>query len=177
MGCRNGSDRDDGSKLGAWDGPMPLFLNTHINKVDRKGRVSVPASFRAALAAQSAVAIVAFPSFRAPAIEVVDRQRMEQFSDSADQYAQFSDTHDDLSLAIFSNAEELAFDGEGRVMLPQSLADHAHITTLAAFVGLGRTFQIWSPETFERHKQSASARVREQGLSLMLRRNTEGGGS
>ncbi|MFO0996494.1 MAG: division/cell wall cluster transcriptional repressor MraZ [Alphaproteobacteria bacterium] len=154
---------------------MPLFLNTHVNKVDRKGRVSVPASFRAALATQSMTTIVAFPSFRAPAIEVVDRQRMEEFSASTDQYAQFSETHDDLSLAIFSGAEELAFDGEGRVMLPKSLADHAKITTSAAFVGLGRTFQIWSPETFERHKQSASERVREQGLSLMLRRSTEGG--
>ncbi len=164
---------------------MPLFLNTHVNKVDRKGRVSVPASFRAALSDQAALGqgagtppsfsgpsfngIVAFPSFRAPAIEVLDRERMEQLSSSADDLAQFSERRDDLAATIFAAAAELPFDGEGRIILPKNMADHAGITELAAFVGMGRTFQIWNPDGFERYRREAATRVREQGGALILR--------
>ncbi|MFN0043626.1 MAG: division/cell wall cluster transcriptional repressor MraZ [Alphaproteobacteria bacterium] len=163
---------------------MPLFLNTHVNKVDRKGRVSVPASFRAALSGQATLGqgsnvpglngqgfsgIVAFPSFRAPAIEVLDRERMEQLSSSADDLAQFSERRDDLAATIFAAAAELPFDGEGRIILPKNMADHAGITELAAFVGMGRTFQIWNPDGFERYRREAASRVREQGAALILR--------
>lgn len=173
---------------------MPLFLNTHVNKVDRKGRVSVPASFRAALSGQAALGqgagtpgfggqnlngpggngpgfngIVAFPSFRAPAIEVLDRERMEQLSSSADDLAQFSERRDDLAATIFAAAAELPFDGEGRIILPKNMADHAGITELAAFVGMGQTFQIWNPDGFERYRREAATRVREQGGALILR--------
>ena len=175
-GARTGPPMTDGphSRPGWWR--VPLFLNTHVNKVDRKGRVSVPASFRAALAGQSSGGIVAFPSFRAPAIEVVDRERMEQLSSSADDLAQFSGQRDDIATAIFSQAAELPFDGEGRIILPQAMAEHAGIGELAAFVGLGRSFQIWEPQAFERHRREAQDRVREQGAALVLRRPPEGGG-
>ena len=155
---------------------MPLFLNTHVNKVDRKGRVSVPASFRAALAGQTFNGIVAFPSYRVRAIEVLDRDRMEQLSSSTDDLAQFSDQRDDVATTIFSQAAELPFDGEGRIILPQAMAEHAGIGELAAFVGLGRTFQIWEPQAFERFRREAQGRVRDQGAALLLRRAPEGGG-
>ena len=154
---------------------MPLFLNTHVNKVDRKGRVSVPAPFRAAFAGQSFAGIIAFPSYRAPAIEVLDRERMDQLSASTDELAQFSEGHDDLSMTIFASAAELPFDGEGRIILPKNMADHAGITDMAAFVGMGRTFQIWEPKTFERHRAEASTRVKASGASLMLRRPSGNG--
>ncbi len=48
---------------------MAVFIGTFENKVDRKGRVSVPAQFRQTLAAQSFQGIVAFRSYRADAIE------------------------------------------------------------------------------------------------------------
>ncbi len=158
-----------------WDGPVPLFLNTHVNKVDRKGRVSVPAPFRAALTGQAFSGIVAFPSFRAPAIEALDRARMEKLSESADDLAQFSEAHDDLSVAIFANAAELAFDGEGRIMLPETLAKHAGIDEMAAFVGLGQTFQIWNPARFDEYQRSATGRAKEKGAGLLLRRPAPGG--
>ena len=154
---------------------MPLFLNTHVNKVDRKGRVSVPAPFRAALTGQAFSGIVAFPSFRAPAIEALDRARMEHLSQSTDDLAQFSEAHDDLSVAIFANAAELAFDGEGRIMLPETLAKHAGIDEMAAFVGLGQTFQIWNPEKhaqFEARIKPSSAIVAK---AISLGRARRGG--
>jgi MraZ protein len=148
---------------------MVLFLSTYTKKIDKKGRVSVPAAFRAGLAGQSFNGFVAFRSYRLPAIEALDMSRMEAISEGADELALFSEEHDDLSATIFADTVQLAFDGEGRVMLPEALMSHAGITEMAAFVGQGRHFQIWEPETFDRHQEDARARAREHGMTLKLR--------
>ena len=43
---------------------MALFIDTFVNRIDRKGRVSVPAAYRTALAGQSFSGIVALPAFK-----------------------------------------------------------------------------------------------------------------
>lgn len=167
----------EGRKEEALGAEMALFLSTYTKKIDKKGRVSVPAAFRAALAGQSFNGFVAFRSYRLPAIEALDMSRMEEISESADELALFSEEHDDLSATIFADTAPLAFDGEGRVMLPEGLVSHAGITDMAAFVGQGRNFQIWEPETFRLHQEDARARAREQGITLKLRGASPSGGS
>ena len=144
---------------------MALFLSTYVNKVDRKGRVSVPAGFRAALAGQSFAGIVCFRSFKTAAIEGSGIDRIEEMSARLDTLDQFSEDYDTIA-AIFSDAQQLPFDGEGRVVLPEDLAGHAGITESAAFVGLGRTFQIWEPEAHKRHQAEMRERARRQGATL-----------
>lgn len=147
---------------------MALFLSTFTNKVDKKGRVSVPAPFRAALVGQNFNGLVAFRSYRLPAIEGLDMARMEQFSQSADTLDLFSDEHEDITATIFADAIQLPFDGEGRVVLPHHLVEHAGIGETATFVGRGRTFQIWEPARFGEFQAQARERAREQGLTLRL---------
>lgn len=144
---------------------MALFLSTFVNKVDRKGRVSVPASFRAALAGQSFLGIVAFRSFKLPCVEGSGIDRMEALSGRVDAMGQFSESSDNASV-VFSDAQQLPFDGEGRIMLPEVLAEHAGITEHAAFVGQGRGFQIWEPERFKAHQSELRDRARRQGVTL-----------
>jgi len=147
---------------------LALFLSTFVNKVDRKGRVSVPASFRLALTGQNFNGIIAFPSFKLPALEASGIDRMEEVSDRIDQLAEFSEDRDALS-SILADAEPLAFDGEGRIVLPEPLCKHAGITESAAFVGRGRTFQIWEPQRFQTHQQEMRERARRQGTTLPTR--------
>jgi MraZ protein len=147
---------------------MALFISTFVNKVDRKGRVSVPATFRAALKGQSFNGIVAFRSYRESTIEACAMDRMEELSQSLDALEQFSAEQDALASTIFADAHQLPIDGDGRINLPPLLAEHAGITDAAAFVGRGATFQIWSPETFERHQAQARKAAQERGATLRL---------
>jgi len=148
---------------------MTLFLSTFVNKLDKKGRVSVPASFRLVLSQQSFQGIVAFRSFKLPAIEGMGIDRMQRLSESVDQLDLFSDTQDDLTASIFSDSQMLAFDGDGRVVLNQALIDHAKIHDGVAFVGRGATFQIWNPSDFETHQQEARKRIQTNRETLKLR--------
>ncbi len=156
---------------------MALFLSTFVNKVDKKGRVSVPAPFRAALAGQSLAGIVAYPSFVMPAIEACGIERMEELSRSVDQFNPFSDEHDAFASALFADSHQLPWDGEGRVILPPALRETAGIGEIAVFVGRGATFQIWEPGAAEANRRQARERARAERGALSLRRGEREGGS
>jgi MraZ protein len=167
--------------LGRWErfsgeAAVALFLSTFVNKVDRKGRVSVPATFRTVLSQQSFSGVVAFPSLVYAAIEGSGIDRFERLAEGIDDLNPFSDEHDDFSKAIFGKAHQLPFDGEGRIILPEMLLTHAGITEHAAFVGQGRRFQIWEPESFARHEAEAVERAKRDRASLRLAAPPGGGG-
>jgi len=145
---------------------VAVFIGTFENKVDQKGRVSVPAVFRQSLAGLSFSGIVAFRSHRADAIEGCGMDFMEQMIARVSEIDLFSETHDDLATTVFSDSQQLPFDGTGRIMLPQGFREHAGITDRAAFVGMGQLFQIWEPSALERHKAAARDRARTQRLTI-----------
>jgi MraZ protein len=145
---------------------MALFLSTYVNKVDSKGRVSVPAQFRAALAGESYQGIVVFRSNHHPALEGFSWSFMEEVGQRLDNFDLFSNSQDDLATTIFGDSVQLPFDGDGRIILPSELTDFAGLNGTAAFVGLGKKFQIWNPETFKKRRDDARAQVRTQGLTI-----------
>ncbi len=147
---------------------MALFLSTYTNKLDRKGRLSVPAPFRAALAEQSFKGVVVFRSCKAMALDCMGMDRMEALSQSLDALDLFSDAQDDFAATLFADARPLAFDNEGRILLPEDLITHAQLGEQAAFVGRGRTFQIWEPAAFATYQAEARSRVKSAGLTLKL---------
>ncbi len=128
---------------------MALFLSTHVNKVDKKGRVSVPAQFRSAVVGQSFPGIVAFRSFSLQVIDAAGIERMEKYSEELDALAEGTARFEEVR-AMLADARQLAFDGEGRVVLPDDLAAFANIQDEAAFVGQGRHFYICEPAVARR---------------------------
>ncbi len=147
---------------------MGLFLSTYIHKIDKKGRVSVPASFRATLAKESFQGFITFRSYRLPALECLSQGRMERMSQSLDTMDLFSDAREDLTAALFADAEPIPFDGDGRVVLPRALLEHIGVNEEVAFVGRGATFQMWLPETFATHQEAARKRLQEATPALKL---------
>lgn len=145
---------------------MTLFLSTSTHKVDKKGRVSVPAGFRAALAGQSENGIILFASSAHPCLEGFDWAKMNEISARMDHYDLFSDDQDDLATTIFGESVQLFFDGEGRVTLPEHLISAAQLAHQATFVGMGRKFQIWNPALFETRKKAARDAVKSKKLTV-----------
>jgi MraZ protein len=151
---------------------VALFSSTFCNKVDRKGRVSVPAGFRAALAGQSFAGIVAFRSLKFPALDAGGYDRLEDIANRLDELAEFSDERDALA-SVLADAHELPFDSEGRIVLPQSLIEYAGIGEQVSFVGIGRSFQLWEPARYQGHQDEMRERVRQRGFTLPPRGPTK----
>ena len=145
---------------------VALFLSTHINKVDKKGRVSVPASFRATLAGEGFQGIVLFRSNVHMALEGFSFSYMQDLSRRLDDFDLFSAEQDDLATAVFGESVQLPIDGDGRVVLPKDFIDFAGIDEQAAFVGLGAKFQIWEPVSFKSRLETARRQVKDKNLTI-----------
>ena len=136
-----------------------LFMDTIINKVDAKGRVSLPSDYRA-MVKELSTEIVCYRSLTSPCIEGCLEDLLDklatQIGDATDF---FSETQDNLTNLIFGDARRFTFDSTGRILLSEKLLKHAGITDTAVFVGKGRKFQIWSPENWEKEEQRIRAEV------------------
>lgn len=143
-----------------------LFLDTVLNKVDAKGRVSLPADYRA-IVKESGAEIVCYRSLTEPCIEGCLEDLLEklatQIEDSLDF---FSEKQDAITKLVFGDAKRYTFDSTGRIMLSEKLLKHAEITDGAIFVGKGRKFQIWNPENWEKEEYKLRAEAMRKRPSI-----------
>lgn len=146
---------------------MTQFWGTHQNRRDAKGRVSVPAQFRAALRAlgEGEATLVLRPSHKHSCIEAWPQSLFQELETPLARLDQFSDPHDDLALTLYADAYPVEPDKEGRIILPESLAAFAGLGETVVFMGLGRTFQIWEPAAAEQRRAEARVRARELTLA------------
>ncbi|MFT6077032.1 MAG: MraZ protein [Myxococcota bacterium] len=147
---------------------MALFLSTFDNKIDKKGRVSVPAQFRASLANQDFAGIIVYESFINDCIEGCDISRIKHLSESIDNLDPFSESRDSFAASILGSAIQLSFDGDGRVTLPESLIRKIGLQDKAVFIGKGTTFEIWQPNKFTKYLEKAKISARENRSQLKL---------
>lgn len=148
---------------------MNIFLSKYINKIDKKGRVSVPADYRVAFAKERFNGVVVYPSFKNNCIEVCSMSRLEELSKIIQNLDPFSEERDAFETVVLGEAAQLQFDSEGRVILPSYLTEKVDISSQACFVGKGLVFEIWNPELFDKHLESA--RKIAQGNRLILKNN------
>ena len=132
-----------------------MFLSTYENKIDKKGRVSVPASFRSHLSNLGYNGVVCYPSFNNQSIEAWPQDRVEKISDAIDALNPFEEKKDYFATSVLSESVNLQFDSEGRISLTEKLLKHAKIKNSMLFVGQGKTFQIWEPAIFEKFRATA----------------------
>lgn len=148
---------------------MSQFLGTHQNRLDSKGRVSVPAPFRAALrqgAEAAPIGLVLRPSHKHACIEAWPAATFHSLSTPLDRLELFSEDADDLTTALYADAYPVEADKEGRIILPDMLVQHAALTDAVVFMGLGRQFQIWEPSAALRRTAEARERARSRSLTL-----------
>lgn len=147
---------------------MSHFLGTHRVRLDRKGRVSVPAPFRAALARMEPAELVLRPSHRAACIEAWPRPMLDAAQAAVGRLDLFSEAADDIAAVLYADAVPAVPDAEGRIVLPEDLIAHANLAreSDAAFLGLGQTFHIWVPEAGRAWLAGARDRARAQNLTV-----------
>lgn len=139
---------------------MDRFVSNVVLRLDSKGRVSIPASFRAVLNRDGFEGLYCYPALDQPAIDAGGHALMSEIETLIGQQPLYSVAREQLALALYGTSETLKVDGEGRVMLTGHLRDYAGITDSVAFVGLGHKFQIWEPGRFRSELAEATGKVR-----------------
>ncbi len=151
-----------------------MFLSSYENKIDKKGRVSVPATFRSHLTSIGYNGFISYPSFNHSALEACTQDRIEKLSNTIDSLNPFEEKRDYFATSVLSESVNLQFDTEGRVSLTEKLLDHAKIKNNILFVGLGKTFQIWEPKIFEKFKLVARKKAYQNRSNLKWENKQKG---
>jgi len=152
---------------------MAFFLSKFFNKIDKKGRVSVPSSFRSSILNETNIenfeGIIAYSSFINPCIEVCSFNKIEEISKKISSLDDYSDEKDALASVILGGSVRLPFDDTGRVLLPKNLLEEAEITEgeRAVFFGKGEIFEIWAEDKFIQYeaRQKELAKQYKSALS------------
>ena len=143
-----------------------MFLSSFENKIDKKGRVSVPATFRSYLNTLGYNGFITYPSFNHSALEACSQDRIEKLSNTIDSLDPFEEKRDYFATSVLSESESHQFDTEGRVSISEKLLNHAKIKNNVLFIGLGKTFQIWEPTNFEKFKSLARKKAFQNRSNL-----------
>lgn len=154
---------------------MTPFIGNFQNKLDAKGRVSIPASFRSVLKTMSrggedasVAAMYLRPSLKYACIEVWSQIDFEKLAEPLANYDQFSDEHEDFAMAVFGDARPAETDKEGRIVVPPELAEFANLTDNVTFIGVRNFFQIWEPVAGAKRLADAKAATLAKGYTLKV---------
>jgi MraZ protein len=143
---------------------MNRFLSNATNKIDAKGRVSVPASFRAVLSSRATEELYCFQDFIFPAISAGGPDLLERFERQIATLDPFSPEANRMSLVVHGGGVFMKLDQEGRLMVTDFIRQHTGITSEVTFVGRADHFQLWQPQAYEDMQAAARAELRLGGL-------------
>lgn len=157
-----------GDRKGGSTTRMSHFLGSHTNRIDAKGRVSIPAPFRAALRmlVPDGIPLVLRNSHNYACVEGWPTPFFDELATPLQRLDMFGEDHDDLANTLYADAYPVESDKEGRIILPDALVQHASLSDTVIFMGHGRTFQIWEPAAAERRRAEARERARARRLTL-----------
>lgn len=148
---------------------MERFVSHFTNRLDAKGRVSIPAPFRAVMSRDGFEGLYVHPSLDLPALDCGGNRLLSEIHGLIAGFPPYSDERDTFALALEGTSEVLKVDSEGRIVLTETLKASAGLTAEVTFVGLGEKFQIWEPGRFRSHLEEAKNRVRDLRKQLGAR--------
>jgi MraZ protein len=137
------------------------FVSHYTSRLDAKGRVSIPAAFRAVLARDGSDGLYVHHALALQALDCGGQALRRQIDEFLAGFSPYSEEFQDFSVALKGRSEFLKIDTEGRVILGEGAKAHAGVTTEVTFVGLGFKFQIWEPGRFRVHQAEATSRLRD----------------
>ena len=139
---------------------MDRFVSHFTLRLDAKGRVSIPAPFRAVLARDGFEGLYCYPALDRPALDAGGNALLQEIETLIAGFSPYSEEREQFATALFGTSEVLKMDAEGRVVLTEPLKIHAGISEDVTFAGLGHKFQIWDPGRFRAELAEATEKVR-----------------
>lgn len=121
-----------------------MFLGRFEHSVDNKGRVAVPSRFRDKLAGEL---IITRGNDRC--LYLFTQESWEPLASKLNALPTGDADARNLRRAVFSAAEPVELDKQGRMMIPSHLLQYAGINGNVAIIGLGAYIEIWDQEAWQ----------------------------
>lgn len=138
---------------------MDRFLSNAVNRIDAKGRVSVPAHFRTVVQKRGYGELYALRGLDTPSLDVGGLDLLDRYEERIAQEDPFLQAADDMSFFCHGDGAFLKLDQDGRITVTEFIREHTGIKDEVAFVGRGQFFQIWEPERLSAYGAAVRSRL------------------
>ena len=138
---------------------MNRFLSNAVNRIDAKGRVSVPAHFRTVVQQRGYSELYAIRQLDVPALDVGGLDLLDRYEERMKLEDPFLQTADDMSFFVHGDGAFLKLDQDGRITVTDFIREHTGISSEVAFVGRGNFFQMWEPGKLGAYGAEVRARL------------------
>src|SRR5207253_4635175 len=98
---------------------MDRFVSHYTLRLDTKGRVSIPAAFRAVLARDGFEGLYCYPTLGRQALDAGGNALLAEIEALIGRFPPYSEEREEFAVALYGTSEVLKIDGEGRVMLTE----------------------------------------------------------
>ena len=148
---------------------LNLFLSTFETKIDKKGRISIPARYRSLLE-KSDEELILFSTPESNYVQGCGNNYIKRLWETNLELDQIS--NEALYIQdILSDSIHAKIDAEGRILLSEKLIEVATLTSTVLFAGRGETFQIWDPKNFNIAKEERSKKAILAGPQSLILKN------
>ncbi len=120
------------------------MIGNYSNKLDDKGRLTIPAKFREELG-KVVVISIGFDN----TLEIRTSKSFEKWKESLTSKGNLSKNARNLSRAILGNSFELTLDKAGRALLPKQLIDLIKLTKDVTLIGVGDKVEVHSTKQWD----------------------------
>jgi MraZ protein len=127
-----------------------MFRGRYDHTIDAKGRTSVPARYRDVLAAAGERRII-LTSALDPCLAAYTPSEWQAFEERLEKLPLFDDAVEKLKRIYVSGAVECEIDDVGRIVVPPTLREHAHLLKDVRWAGLGRHAELWDLREWQAH--------------------------
>jgi MraZ protein len=147
---------------------MNRFLTSATNRIDAKGRVSVPAHFRSVLMARGGPELYAQRALGLAAFNVAEQEQLARWEERLSACDPLDPFAEDLQTHVYADGVLIKMDQDGRIAVTDFIREHTGITDEVTFSGMGSFFRLWTPQSFETFREEARARLVQRRADLAV---------
>lgn len=141
---------------------LKCFSGEQYHQLDAKNRIRIPAKFKSEISEK-----LVFSKGVTPCIYVLPYSEYAEMIEKFSELSQF-DVESQLALSVYmASFEVLEEDNQGRILLPNSLLEHAGIEKNVVTVGVKNRLEIWSEE---RRKSLTAKKSFEEYMAILSSR-------
>jgi MraZ protein len=144
-----------------------MYLSTYESGLDDKRRMTIPAAFRAVLKEKPGEGVYLWKSFRGPYLEGAGLDHILKLKAALDSMDPYDDAREAFETAIFGGSRNFTLDGAGRLVIPEDFAAHAGLIDRTMIVGVGDSFQVWSPVAYAERERLARDAANQNRAKLV----------
>ena len=146
-----------------------FFGETAIN-LDAKGRLAIPTRYRDDLAAACSNRLVlTYSAFDSGCLWLYPENEWDRVREQVMALSTFNASHRSLQRRLVGSATQTEPDGNGRLLLPQTLRQAAGLEKRVVMMGMGQRFEIWNENVLNQRRIEEEREMQEQASAEMAR--------